>query len=252
MWWGGELRVFKNGNGHLIFDRHALREINLALAEFYGEALYDDTCDDDEAGPLFSSTEVAKDLQFFPTPQAVADALFAHIELTEPYGETPPPLEVLEPSCGEGNLILALQSAEVQSHSRKRALRITGVEHDAERAKIARSKGCNVLRTNFLETVPDPRFDLVLMNPPFNRWRRHLAHARKFLKPSGKLICILPAVAFYDGHLGKLGYVAEDAHEWERGWRDTGWNDLPVGSFSESGTNVPTGFLICRAYRGEL
>jgi hypothetical protein len=82
---------------------------------------------------------------------------------------------------------------------------------------------------------------MVVMNPPFNgtHWRKHLDHARKFVKPAdpeqrfgrrgaGCVICILPATAYYDGHLDDLNGQ---------------WQDLPVASFAASGTNVPTGFF---------
>jgi hypothetical protein len=77
------------------------------------------------------------------------------------------------------------------------------------------------------------------MNPPFYglHWRKHLDHALRFLRPPepdkwfdrGRLICILPASAYYDGHLDDLKGE---------------WRDLPVASFAESGTNVPTGYFV--------
>ena len=86
-----------------------------------------------------------------------------------------------------------------------------------------------ILTANFLDTPPQPTFDYVVMNPPFSgrHHRKHLDHARKFLKPGGTLACILPASAWYD-----------------HGGLDGEWHDLPVASFSESGTNIPTGFIV--------
>jgi hypothetical protein len=43
---GQKVRVFQNGNAHLFFDKHALLDINRALAEFYGEVLPDAEPDD--------------------------------------------------------------------------------------------------------------------------------------------------------------------------------------------------------------
>ena len=85
------------------------------------------------------------------------------------------------------------------------------------------------MTANFLQVAPDPRFDAVVMNPPFygRHYKLHLDHAVRFLKPGGVLVCILPATAHYD-HGTTIGR----------------WNDLPVGSFASSGTNVPTGYCV--------
>lgn len=99
------------------------------------------------------------------------------------------------------------------------------------RAAEARMKGHAVVCANFLEQPARPEFDNVVMNPPFygRHYVKHVQHALKFLKPGGVLVAILPATAHYD-------------HKELQGE----WMDLPVGSFSESGTNVPTGILKIR------
>jgi SAM-dependent methyltransferase len=126
---------------------------------------------------------------------------------------------VLEPSCGCGRFLDALA---------KRGNTVLGVEVDPGRAAIARAKGHAVVAGNFLDMPPTADFDRVVMNPPFagRHYIKHVQHALRFLKPGGVLISILPATAWYDhGELkGK-------------------WEDLPVASFAESGTNVPTGYL---------
>lgn len=225
---GIELRRFKNGNAHLIFDPETLREINLALAEFYGDVLPDSP---EEAPKRRTGTAVSKDLAFYATPAAVADRVVASLHLQRGAA-------ILEPSCGDGRLIDAILRSD-------QSARVTGCEYDAERAQECRAKGYHVHRANFLETAPNPVFDAVIMNPPFagKHWRKHLDHARKFLKPrdpetgrgGGSLVCILPASAFYDGHLSDL--IGADRY-------NQAWEDLPTASFAESGTNVPTGFVI--------
>lgn len=176
-------------------------------------------------------TAVAKDLAYCPTPEAVIDQVLARLSLDGT------PL-VLEPSCGCGRIMQAIRKTNPEA-------RITGVEYHGERTEEARAKGFRVHHANFLDTAPNPVFDFVIMNPPFNgrHWRKHLDHARKFLKPhpegrrwgGGALVCILPASALYDGHLSDLALSSA---------RDSGWYDLPVASFAESGTNIPTGFAI--------
>jgi len=239
---GMRLKVFKNGNGHLFFGPEKLRLINKALAEFYGEVLAD-VSDDGEVEPKKQSTAVSKDLQFYPTPRKVIDGIISR-QLHMEDG-----LKVLEPSCGEGAIMEALLEQNPN-------IDLIGIEYHAGRAMEAKQKGLRVARGNFLELPPQPIYDLIVMNPPFygTHWKKHVEHAMNFLKPPlkdkpfkrGSLICILPATAFYDGHLGDMGLVRKDAHKLDRPY-DSGWRDLPVGSFAESGTNVPTGYLHIQA-----
>lgn len=219
---GQVVRVFQNGNAHLIFDKAALLDINRALAEFYGEVLPD--AEDENAKPQ-ASTAVSKDLQFYATPAKVAEAILydAAIEKVEDWNSDRfRPLYVLEPSCGDGRLMDAI---------RARGHKVLGIEVHHGRAVEAMNKGHRVLIKNFLEQPPEPIFDRVVMNPPFYglHWRKHLTHALRFLKPGGRLVAILPATAEYDHGVAKEF--------------DGRWHDLPAASFSESGTNVPTGYV---------
>jgi hypothetical protein len=218
---GGKIRVFKNENGHLIFDKQGLLDINGALAEFYGEVLPDAPSDSEAKRP---SSEVARDLQFYPTPKTVAETVNDALHLRG--GET-----ILEPSCGDGALMdeLAARNADLRENRMSGPVTVTGVEYDGGRAAQARAKGHHVMVANFLQVAPEESFDAVVMNPPFygKHWLKHLRHAIRFLKPGGRLVCILPATAHYD-HDEAVG----------------DWRDLPVGSFASSGTNVPTGYCI--------
>lgn len=205
------LKRFANGNGHLFFGPEALRDINRALAEYYGDVLPD--CPDERPTKQRTGTEVSKDLQYYPTPFAVVERVLADL-LCSIKGA-----RVLEPSCGCGRFLDALSAAGAD---------VIGCEVDPVRAAMCEAKGHSVMRMNFLETVPSADFDRVVMNPPFygRHYAKHVRHALRFLKPGGQLIAILPATARYDhGELDDLR-----PH----------WNDLPVGSFSESGTNINT------------
>lgn len=217
----GFIRAFKNGNVHLIFNEDGRRDINRALAEFYGEVLPDAPTEAEAKRP---STEVARDLQFYPTPRRVAQEIVSALHLLG--GE-----QILEPSCGDGRIMdeLAAWNDSPEERRGRAPVIVTGIEYDAARAEQARAKGHSVMTANFLQVAPDPRFDAVVMNPPFygRHYKLHLDHAVKFLKPGGVLVCILPATAHYD-HGTTIGR----------------WTDLPVGSFASSGTNVPTGYCV--------
>lgn len=219
---GLTVRSFSNGNAHIFFDQIALTDINRALAEFYGEVLPDAEEEDVKKRP---GTEVSKDLQFYWSPREVIERALseAGIYKRSDYNRSEPSAHrVLEPSCGDGRIMDVLREC---------GCRTMGVEVHAGRAAQARSKGHSVVVGNFLEQPPTADFDFVVMNPPFygRHYVKHVRHALKFLKPGGTLVSILPATAHYD-HQELEGH----------------WTDLPVGSFSEAGTNVPTGILKIR------
>lgn len=207
---GVRLKRFANGNGHLFFEPDTLRDINMALAEYYGDVLPDAA--GEKPAQKQASTAVSKDLQYYPTPTEVVERVLADL-----YGLKG--AKVLEPSCGCGRFLDGLRAHGAEAF---------GIEYDASRAAQARAKGHSVMVANFLETVPTRDYDRVVMNPPFygKHYAKHVNHALKFLKPGGMLTAILPATARYD-----------------HGLLDGRWSDLPVGAFSESGTNINTTVL---------
>lgn len=235
---GLSLKVYQNGNGHLTFSPHKLQQVNDALAEFYGDVLPDTPEENAKKRP---GTDVSKDLQFYPTPKKVIDHILRDVGFVNKEE-----IKFLEPSCGDGRIMEAVCKAFPQ-------VRAVGIEVHQPRAEEAMKKGFKVLVGNFLQVKPNPVYDFILMNPPFYglHWKKHLQHARAFLRPpneerrdiGGSLICILPATAFYDGHLADMGIVQKDAHLERNGWRCSNWKDLPVAAFAESGTNVPTGYV---------
>lgn len=220
---GVRIKKFANGNAHVFFDEEALLDINRALAEFYGDVLPDAEGEEPKKAP---STAVAKDLQYYPTPQGVIERILHRVgpvdmrDLAEGSRWVTKSLSVLEPSCGDGRIMDAI---------RARGHHAVGFEVHPGRAEQARSKGHTVVTANFLEQPPQADFDMVVMNPPFygRHYLHHVRHAMRFLKPGGKLISILPASAWYDH-----GELKGD------------WTDLPVASFAESGTNISTGYIV--------
>jgi SAM-dependent methyltransferase len=135
------------------------------------------------------------------------------------YGREMRRYRVLEPSCGDGRILDELRARNCSA---------LGIEYHPGRAAEARAKGHAVLCANFLDQPATADFDKVVMNPPFygRHYVKHVRHAFEFLKPGGTLVAVLPATAHYD-HGDLTGE----------------WRDLPVGSFAEAGTNVPTGLL---------
>ncbi len=211
------LKKYRNGNGHLYFDGPTLRDVNRALAEWYGVVL-PDCSDEDERPTRRAGTEVSRDLQYYPTPRAVAEMVVAEAHIR-------PGMRVLEPSCGCGRILTAL---------RDKGAATFGIEVDAGRADQCRTAGFDVMTANFLRVPPSSEFDAVVMNPPFygRHYEKHVRAALKWIKKGGSLTAILPVTAQFDHH------ALDDLRP--------RWEALPTGSFRESGTGINT--VIMRAW----
>lgn len=122
-----------------------------------------------------------KSHQFYPTPSVLARQVVA-------LAEVGPDHTVLEPSAGQGGLARLLPKD-----------RTTCVEVSALHCEILRVQGFVVHEADFLEWEPRvsaPRFDRVVMNPPFQgRWQAHVEHAARMVKSGGRLVAILPTSA---------------------------------------------------------
>jgi predicted RNA methylase len=221
--------AYINGNLHLWFKRDDLvTEVNKLLAEYYGEVLAHDNPDTDE-GDLFSNrkTTPARRYGLFPTPDDAAEQLIQAAKLYR--REEDPRLHVLEPSAGTGNLArrcaekgAAVDCVEIQPH-------LAGQLQ-------AEGKYRKVLSVDFLMLTPEPAYDKVVMNPPFDMERDidHVMHAWGFLKDDGHLVAIMSAGTEFR-ETKKAGAFRKFVEK--NGGR---FRDLPPGSFRESGTNVNT------------
>lgn len=232
-----ELRLLKNGNAHIHFAPALMKAVNLALAEYYGEVLPD--CPEAAPPEKRASTDLFKDLQFFPTPAKVADRLCNKSHL--PAAENGV-CRILEPSCGEGAIMEAVKPYALNTNNdyycyddKRRKLpqvAVHGIECDEGSSATVRAKGSQVQTANLSQVKPAPIFDVVLMNPPFygKHYQAHVEHALKFLKLGGVLYAVLPESA-----AGAHGYIERPD------WGQDKWEDLPVSSFSDSWTNINTG-----------
>lgn len=107
------------------------------------------------------------------TPPNVADQMAAYLGHVS---------NLLEPSCGTGNLI----NAAIADN-------ITAIEKNYDLCKIILERtGIQPICSDFLEYEPEILFDGVLMNPPFSKARHHVGHAIDCLCPGGKIIALVP------------------------------------------------------------
>jgi hypothetical protein len=239
------IRGFKKGTVHLWMRRDDLvRRVNLLLAEHYGEVLADAV--PHESNPEVT-TALCKHLAFYASPPKVVAKVLWNVYLHD--GP-----RILEPSAGEGAIVDGVLAC--LPGLRKRAAwreceftepRIDVVEVDPRRVGILATKyrgqpGVLVRQANFLKLTPVPEYDWVLMNPPFagTHWQDHIRHAFQFLAPGGRLVAVVPSS--YEFREDKKSQAFR-AWAKEHAWSYQSEEDLPLGSFKESGTNVNTMIL---------
>ncbi|WP_187967903.1 DUF4942 domain-containing protein [Aquibium microcysteis] len=249
------VRIFKNGNAHLWFTRDDLVEkVNKILAAHYGEVLGDGmTKEDDPLAPENAKSTPARYFGFYPTPDEPANLVVTAAHVLQRAGM--PRMRILEPSAGTGNLARRCAKrfdpkewghwAERYREEYRWDNQVDCIEIQPHLADQLRAEGIynRVTCADFLQVRPDPIYDRVVMNPPFDRERDidHVMHALRFLKDDGCLVAIMSAgtefretrksIAFR-GLMAKMNAV---------------WEDLPPASFAEVGTYVNT--LIMRVWK---
>jgi hypothetical protein len=128
----------------------------------------------------------------------------------------PQAASVIDPCVGQGTALdLVTAGAEVRRY---------GVELDAERARIASSRGIETIQGNAFDAVAKSEsFSLLYLNPPYdseigsvanNRMERlFLDYTYRWLVPEGVLVFVIPFERLYDcagvlgSHFGKLSVL---------------------------------------------
>lgn len=162
--------------------------------------------------------------QLFQTPPDLAARLVAALELA-------PAARLLEPSAGLGRLLDALAPFAAKE--------IVAIEVAAQCAgELFRQErpGVTLMQRDFLAITPDElgQFDAVAMNPPFHNRAdiRHILHARKFLKPGGRLAALCLDTHHRSAALRPIAST---------------WQPIEAGAFAKEGTRVPTVLLTIEA-----
>jgi hypothetical protein len=129
-----------------------------------------------------SSTRVkdrqGKHLDFYETPAKATDGLL-ETKFMEGEAEC-----LLEPSAGCGAIIRRVKGMYP-------AIRITAVEIQEKFAETLVELGVEVIISDFLSTLPSPRYDRIIANPPYSQAEEFIFHALKYLKPDGKMAFLL-------------------------------------------------------------
>lgn len=170
---------------------------------------------------LAQGVQVVAAPQLFPTPPELATRMveLAHIE---------PGQCVLEPSAGTGAIVQAVADrvdTEILCYE-------INPDLCAGLRRRFPSYRAHVERADFLEVESFMgQYPRVLMNPPFSHGEdiRHIQHARKFLAPGGRLVALCA-----NGPRQREALQPLAAY----------WEDLPPGTFAESGTQVNAALLV--------
>lgn len=157
---------------------------------------------------------------FFPTPESLAKRMAELADIQK--GQT-----VLEPSAGTGRLADAAKALGAQ---------VDTVEMQSRLRDILSKKGHNLVASDFTEIPAEPRYDRILMNPPFEKGQdmAHVQRAYEMLKPGGKMVAVMGEGGFFRSDKQATGF---------RSWLDSvgGTSEkLPEGTFKESNTGVNT------------
>jgi predicted RNA methylase len=183
-----------------------------------------------DSGHVTTLREARQASQYFPTPPAVVSRL---IDLAE----IEPGMTVLEPSAGRGAIAkeLATLGAIVDC-----------VERDPGHAAALQETGSarEVKVADFLAVPAAPRYDRIVMNPPFTGGAdvQHVTHALRFLKPGGLLVAVMSwGVTFGRGPAAEFRKLVEH--------RGGAAEACPEKSFAESGTGVETIIVVVPAAR---
>lgn len=172
---------------------------------------------------LTGEVVIPKDeFDFFPTPSNVVSMLLERAQIK-------PGMTVLEPSAGNGAIAKSCKEAGAF---------VDCVEINHKNTEMLRFAFRNVTICDFLTMLPSESnfYDRVIMNPPFSKQAdiKHVLHALQFLKNDGILVAVMSAgVKFRQNKLTEQFRELVDSNGGTI-------EDLPEGSFRESGTMVNT------------
>jgi len=169
-----------------------------------------------------------KELQFFETPEKIADKLCILANAIDLKDKV-----IWEPEAGRGAILKSIKKFNPDAN-------IYWFEFDAENSdyiktlSIGEQIGNDFLKYKIEDESKLP--DFVIMNPPFSKQQDidHITHALNHLKEGGVLISIMsPSVKFRSNKktIKFIELINQYEHE---------FHDLPNGSFKESGTMVNT------------
>lgn len=187
-----------------------------------------------------------KTYQFFETPSELAIRMVAMAQIAT--GDI-----VLEPSAGRGAILRHIPHS---ANTVAVELNPKMVEHlkatcPPRPFEVNEPKGSLALiEGDFLQLgklaqskLFAMRFDAIVMNPPFSELQdvEHVMHAYDLLSPGGRLVAVMSPAGWSNSTK-----KAQQFREWLGGIEGAMAEQLPEGTFKESGTGVNTMLLFIR------
>lgn len=127
---------------------------------------------------------------FYPTPNELVDKMLSKLSRKEIWKIR----DILEPSAGDGRLADAIiKRCHISDNYQAK---VDCVEIDDTLSATLKGKEYRVVSDDFLNFTTKKHYDLILMNPPFNKGAEHLWKAIKLAEDNGgdtNIICLLNA-----------------------------------------------------------
>lgn len=120
---------------------------------------------------------------FYPTPQDLISDMWFKIKNKAG--------RILEPSAGKGDILDYIKSRDYGWNATKPKL--FAIEIEPELSSILMGKGYNVISDDFLSFNTYSKYDVIIMNPPFDNGALHLLKALELMKDGGEIVCLLNA-----------------------------------------------------------
>ena len=120
---------------------------------------------------------------FFPTPRPVIEMMLERAEIADQH-------RVLEPSCGKGDILDAIQAEHFKAQ-------VHAIEFNRSLSDVLSAKGYEVEFADFLEH--HECYDRIVMNPPFENGQdiEHVQHAYSLLRSNGRLVSVMSEGPFF-------------------------------------------------------
>ena len=125
--------------------------------------------------------------EYYPTPYKVCEFIAETVAL--PY-HPQDGFKILEPSAGTGSLIENL--LHIFGFWNKTMFDVCELNSDFQ--EHLKWKGFNVVSDNCIKLKDFNKYDLLIMNPPFEYVKAHLEQCIKLLKPNKPFVCIAPKI----------------------------------------------------------
>jgi len=126
--------------------------------------------------------KILEDKNFYPTPENLIEKMIEGFDNVK---------TILEPSAGKGDIIDYFPKSDKWKYERN--LDIDCIEINPILQTILKDKKYRVVYDDFLKYKSYKRYDLIIMNPPFDNGDKHLLKALELQENGGSISCILNA-----------------------------------------------------------